>query len=122
MEDFRFVFQENQFWGKCVPCTPAVFNKRVDDPKVARKIELRRAVDKAIQEGLSLDSFTQEREFMQFCSKKQGEKNFATLTTAEKLLQWTNMLKMFYQKHDRDFPISHKKRPPYVNVRWALSL
>lgn len=93
MENFRFTMQENQYWGECVPCTPTVFNKCVDDPKVARKIELRRAVDKAIQEGLSLDSFTQEREFMQFCTKKQGEKNFAILTTAEKLLQWTNSLK-----------------------------
>lgn len=93
MENFRFTMQENQYWGKCVPCTLIVFNKYVDDPKVAWKTGMRRAVDKAIQEGLSLESFAKEREFIQFCSKKQEEKNFASLTMAEKLLQWTNALK-----------------------------
>ena len=90
---FRFCSQENQYWGECLPCTPAVFNRYVDDPKVAWKIGMRQAVDKAVREGQSLDSFAKESDFIRFCSKKQQEKSFAALTLPERLLQWTNSLK-----------------------------
>ena len=90
---FRFCSQENQYWGECLPCTPAVFNRYVDDPKVAWKIGMRQAVDKAVREGQSLDSFAKESDFIRFCSKKQQEKSFAALTLPERLLQWANALK-----------------------------
>ena len=31
----RFVFQENQFWGECLPCTLAVFLTILDSAVVA---------------------------------------------------------------------------------------
>lgn len=93
MEASRFCFQENQYFGECLPCTAAVFNKFVDDQKVAWKINMRQAVDKAIRDDLPLDGFAQESDFIRFCKKKQGDENFAALTLLEKLLQWTTSLK-----------------------------
>lgn len=91
---FRFCFQENQFGGDCIPCTPTVFYNAIDNATVAWKIKMRQTVEKAINEGESLEPFAQERDFVAFCAKKQGEKNFSSLTLAMQLLQWVNSLKM----------------------------
>ena len=94
MEQARFTFQENQFFAEVQPCTPAVFNKTIDDPELARKINTRRAVDDAIREG-SIDKWLQDYNFKQFCKRQEaklGEK-FTKLQPVQKLLQWTNALK-----------------------------
>ena len=54
MEPFRFTTQENQFTGECLPCTAATFKTIVNSGDVNRKITPRQAVEKAIDEGLSL--------------------------------------------------------------------
>ena len=51
MEQTKFVFQENQFFGEVKACTPSVFNKIIDSSDVARKINTRRSVDDAIRDG-----------------------------------------------------------------------
>ena len=90
--NYRFCFQENQFWGDCIPCTPTVFNNAID-ATVAWKIDTRQKVETAISEGQSLEPFAQERDFIDFCAKKRDDKNFTALTLAMQLLQWTNSLK-----------------------------
>lgn len=93
-QNFRFTQQVNQYWGECLPCTPAVFNQYVDDPGVARKIIMRRTVDKAIEEGQLLDHYAEDCDFKRFCAKKKAkEKSFESLTLQQKLQQWTNALK-----------------------------
>lgn len=92
-KNWRFVYQENQFWGECLPCTLAVFNSIIDSAQVAWKIATRQEIDKAIAEGLPLDKWTNRSDFQQFCIKNDSEK-FRLKTNAEKLLQWTNFLKM----------------------------
>ena len=93
MQNSRFTFQANQYFGKCIPCTPEVFNQAVDSPDVDFKIGTRQAVDEAICEGKPLDNFTLEKDFARFCTKKQNEKYFQLLGLEEKLLQWTTHLK-----------------------------
>ena len=93
MAQARFCYQENQYWGECVPCPPEVFNQAIDSPEVAYKIGMRQAIEEAISEKRSLDSFTMEKDFVRFCTKKQGEKYFPDLTLEEKLQQWTTSLK-----------------------------
>lgn len=94
----RFVFQENQFWGECVPCTPLIFNDTIDNATVAWKIETRQEIDEAIAKGLPLDKWTHLSTFQQFCLKNEAKpkagETFRQLSMAEKLLQWTNSLKM----------------------------
>ncbi|MBR5052961.1 MAG: hypothetical protein IKW91_07030 [Bacteroidaceae bacterium] len=92
-QNYRFVYQENQFWGKCVPCTPEVFNHAVDSPEVDFKIGMRQAIEGVIAEGKPLDSFTLQKDFARFCTKKQSEKYFADLPLENKLLQWATHLK-----------------------------
>ena len=94
----RFAYQENQFWGECNPCTPEVFNRLIDDPQVAWKINTRRAVEQSIREGRPLDSFVQSADFQKFCQQQEKKvKNFLQLTEEQKLQQWTNSLKMSLQ-------------------------
>ena len=95
---WRFVFQDNQFYGECVPCTLAVFNTTVDSAQVDWKITTRQAIESAIAQGLPLEEWTRRSDYQQFCLKREaqpraGEK-FRQLTTPQKLLQWTNDLKM----------------------------
>ncbi len=90
---YRFSQQENQFFGECLPCTPAVFNQYVDDPKVAWKISMRRAIEKAIRDGLSLEVYAETEEFKTFCTKQESKRGFKNLAIAEKLQQWTTSLK-----------------------------
>ena len=94
----RFLYQSNQFFGECLPCTLAVFNSTVDSAQVAWKIATRQEVGEAVASGQPLDKWTLRTDFQQFCLKREampraGE-SFMRLTTAEKLLQWTNSLKM----------------------------
>ena len=95
MENFRFTFQENQFWGECMPCTPVVFNQTVDRQDVDWKISTRQAIDAAISMGSPLDEWYQNSEFKKFCAKQVAKAGaaFKELTPQQKLLQWTNALK-----------------------------
>lgn len=93
METSIFTYQENQYFGECLPCTAAVFNRYVDDPKVAWKIATRQAIEETIGKGLPLDRFAQEPDFKKFCTKKKTEKGFSDLTLAQQLMQWATSLK-----------------------------
>ena len=92
-KNYRFCYQENQFFGECVPCTADVFNHAVDDPAVAWKISTRQAVEQALAEGAQLDCFTQHPDFQRFCQRKAREAAFAKLTAEQQLQQWATALK-----------------------------
>lgn len=94
---WRFVFQDNMYWGSCEPCTASVFSNLVRSAVVKWKIGMRRAVREAVAKGQSLDAFTRISDFQKWriqqeCRPRAGEK-FAQLSTAAKLLQWVDMLK-----------------------------
>jgi hypothetical protein len=96
-KNWRFVWQENMYWGSCEPCTASVFSTQVRSSVVNWKIGMRRAVRQAVATGQPLDAFTSRSDFQQWCIKQSsrpraGEK-FAQLTVAAKLLQWVDMLK-----------------------------
>ena len=97
MEKFRFCYQENQFYGECLPCSAAQFKNIVSSAIVDFRITTRQAVDQAISEGLPLDRFISDGSFKKFCeaqlSKPRAGEAFASLTIAQQLLQWTNSLK-----------------------------
>ncbi len=97
MSNYRFCYQENQFWGDCLPCTPDVFNRIVDSPDVAAKISTRQAVEAAVAGEKPLEEWTSLPGFREFCQKKESDpkaqKSFATLTIPQKLIQWTYFLK-----------------------------
>ena len=90
----RFIFQENQYRGALLPCTLVDFNKIVDSEDVAWRISMRQEVENAIAEGLALDKYVSNSKFLSFCNKHAEEASFQKLTTEERLLQWTNSLKM----------------------------
>ena len=95
--NWRFVYQDNMYWGSCEPCTASVFSKLVRNGVVHWKIGMRRAVRQAVSNGQPLDAFTRNSDFQKWCIKQEsrpraGEK-FAQLTTAAKLLQWVDELK-----------------------------
>ena len=96
-KNWRFVWQDNMYSGSCEPCTASVFSTLVRDATVNWKINTRRAIRKAVREGLSLDEFTYRSDFQLWCIKmatrpRAGEK-FVMLSDAEKLIQWSNTLK-----------------------------
>ena len=97
MENYRFSYQENQFFGECLPCSAAVFNQLIDSPEVGWKIKTRRAVEQAIEEARPLDEFVQSAAFQKFCQKEESKEktasHFKQLSVEEKLRQWTNSLK-----------------------------
>lgn len=93
MENFRFTFQENQFFGECEPCTAAMFNQAVDDAKVAWKISTRQGVDGAMAQGTSLEVYAETDDFKRFCLKKATDKAFCALTLQQQLTQWATALK-----------------------------
>lgn len=93
MEPSRFVYQKNQFWASCEPCTPSVFNKLVRSQEVAWKIGMRQAVERAVTEGLPLDDYLRDTEYHKWCVREAKRKNFAALTDEKKLLQWVQSLK-----------------------------
>lgn len=97
-KNWRFVYQDNQFWGECLPCTLAVFNNIINLAVVGWKISTRQEVEHAVVHGLPLDKWTMNSDFQQFCLKRdvlpRAGETFRQLTIGEKLLQWTNALKM----------------------------
>ena len=96
MEKFRFCYQENQFYGECLPCTPTVLNRIINSAEVDRRITTRQGVEQAIDEDLDKEPFLRDNDFHQFCTRqtaKQGE-DFAALHIDKKLQQWANSLKM----------------------------
>ena len=98
MENYRFTWQENQFWGECLPCTAALFRTVVTSAVVANIIGTRQSIEKAIDEGLSLSHWLQDADFCKFCWKQEQRPragaDFAALSVEKKLMQWTNSLKM----------------------------
>ena len=97
MEGYRFVFQDNMYWGSCEPCTASVFSDFVRNAVVNWKIGMRRAVREAVAKGQPLDNFTRNGDYQKWCIQqlnrpRAGEK-FAQLSTAARLLQWVDMLK-----------------------------
>ena len=126
-KNWRFVYQDNQFNGECLPCTLAVFNSIIDSAQVAWKIATRQDVDHAIAEGLPLERWTLRSDFQYFCRKEEskpraGEK-FKQKSTAEKLLQWTNSLKMslpcfiFGASSFDLMPVTDKLNNPVLNEK-----
>lgn len=97
-KNWRFVYQDNQFWGECLPCTLAVFMTIINSAQVAWIIATRQAVEYAVAHGQPLDKWTMNSDFQQFCLKRdvmpRAGETFKQLTIGEKLLQWTNALKM----------------------------
>jgi len=97
MEGYRFVFQDNMYWGSCEPCTASVFSSLVRSAVVNWKIGMRRAVREAVAKGLPLDNFTRNGDYQKWClqelSRPRAGEKFAKLSTAERLLQWVDMLK-----------------------------
>jgi hypothetical protein len=97
MEGYRFVYQENMYWGSCEPCTASVFSDLVRSAVVNWKIGMRRAVREAVAKGLPLDAFTRNSDFQKWClqqlSRPRAGEKFAKLSTAARLLQWVDMLK-----------------------------
>ncbi len=85
------------YWGSCEPCTASVFSSLVRDAVVNWKIKIRRDVREAVQKGQSLDVFTRDSDYQKWCiqqlSRPRAGEAFAKLPTAEKLLQWVDMLK-----------------------------
>lgn len=90
----NFVFQDNQYRGQLLPCTLVNFNRIVDSEDVAWRIGMRQQVENAIAEGLPLDSFIANVRFQSFYQKHAAEVSFQGLSQEQKLLQWTNSLKM----------------------------
>ena len=97
MEAYRFVYQDNMYWGSCEGCTASVFSTLVRSAVVNWKIGMRRAVREAVAKRQPLDAFTRNSDFQKWCIQqlnrpRAGEK-FAQLSTAARLLQWVDMLK-----------------------------
>ncbi len=96
-QHWRFVYQDNMYWGSCEPCTAAVFARLVRDAGVCWKIGTRQAVRQAVRQGLPLDKFTRDTDFQKWClaqlSRPRGGKEFAQLSLPMRLLQWGDTLK-----------------------------
>ncbi len=96
---WRFVYQDNQFNGECLPCTLVKFWTIVCSAVVDWKIGTRQAIEKAVDEGLSLDRFVCDTDFLKFrlrrLSMPRAGEAFAALTIEQQLLQWGNDLKMW---------------------------
>ena len=93
-KNFIFVYQINQYRGALLPCTLVDFNRIVDSQDVAWRISTRQQVENAIAQGLPLDSFAADSRFQGFCQRHAAEESFQKLSTEERLVQWTNSLKM----------------------------
>ena len=94
MENYRFVFQQNQYNGDCQPCTLAKFKAIVNSGEVKWKIDTRQGVERCISEGLPLDGYVNIAAFKNFCVRRSAKSpSFAQLTLEQKLQQWTNSLK-----------------------------
>jgi hypothetical protein len=96
-KNWRFVWQSNIFWASCEPCTASVFATLVRDAQVHWKIGTRRAIIKAVREGLPLDEWTCRSDFQQWCieqlAKPRAGEKFALKPMPLRLLQWGEDLK-----------------------------
>ena len=97
MEAYRFVYQDNMYWGSCEPCTASVFSTLVRNAVVKWKIDMRQAVRWAVRTGQPLDAFTHISDYQKWCIRQQSRpragEQFSQKSTPEKLLQWVDALK-----------------------------
>ena len=97
MEGYRFVYQDNMYWGSCEPCTASVFSTLVRNAVVKWKIDMRQAVRWAVRTGQPLDAFTHISDYQKWCIRQQSRpragEQFSQKSTPEKLLQWVDALK-----------------------------
>ena len=96
-KNWRFVYQDNMYWGSCEPCTASVFSTLVRNAVVKWKIDMRQAVRRAVRTGQPLDAFTHISDYQKWCIKQQSRpragEQFSQKSTPEKLLQWVDALK-----------------------------
>lgn len=94
---WRFVWQENIYWASCEPCTASVFWTQVRNGQVNWKIGTRRAIIKAVREGLPLDQWTRRSDYQQWCieqlAKPRAGEKFALKPEPLRLIQWGEELK-----------------------------
>ena len=94
---WRFVWQQNIYWASCEPCTASVFWTLVRDAQVNWKIGTRRAIIKAVREGLPLDEWTRRSDYQQWCieqlAKPRAGEKFALKPEPLRLMQWGEELK-----------------------------
>ena len=94
---WRFVWQENIYWASCEPCTVSVFWTQVRNGQVNWKIGTRRAIIKAVREGLPLDKWTRRSDYQQWCmeqlAKPRAGEKFALKPEPLRLIQWGEELK-----------------------------
>lgn len=95
--NWRFVWQANIYWASCEPCTAAIFWSQVRNAQVNWKVSTRRAIIKAVREGLPLDRWTLRSDYQQWCikqlAKPRAGKDFEMKPTPLRLLQWGEELK-----------------------------
>ena len=96
-KNWRFVYQDNMYWGSCEPCTASVFSTLVRNAVVKWKIDMRQAVRHAVRTGQPLDAFTHISDYQKWCIRQQSRpragEQFSQKSTPEKLLQWVDALK-----------------------------
>ena len=96
-KNWRFVYQDNMYWGSCEPCTASVFSTLVRNAVVKWKIDMRQAVRWAVRTGQPLDAFTHISDYQKWCIRQQSRpragEQFSQKSTPEKLLQWVDALK-----------------------------
>ena len=96
-KNWRFVYQDNMYWGSCEPCTASVFSTLVRNAVVKWKIDMRQAVRLAVRTGQPLDAFTHISDYQKWCIRQQSRpragEQFSQKSTPEKLLQWVDALK-----------------------------
>ncbi len=96
-KNWRFVYQDNMYWGSCEPCTASVFSTLVRNAVVKWKIDMRQAVRRAVRTGQPLDAFTHISDYQKWCIRQQSRpragEQFSQKSTPEKLLQWVDALK-----------------------------
>ena len=94
---WRFVWQENIYWASCEPCTASVFWTQVRNGQVNWKVGTRRAIIKAVREGLPLDKWTRRSDYQQWCmeqlAKPRAGEKFALKPEPLRLIQWGEELK-----------------------------
>ena len=94
---WRFVWQQNIYWASCEPCTASVFWTQVRNGLVNWKIGTRRAIIKAVREGLPLDQWTRRSDYQQWCieqlAKPRAGEKFALKPESLRLIQWGEELK-----------------------------
>ena len=94
---WRFVWQQNIYRASCEPCTASVFWTQVRNGQVNWKVGTRRAIIKAVREGLPLDQWTRRADYQQWCieqlAKPRAGEKFALKPEPLRLMQWGEELK-----------------------------